>query len=571
MRDKKPGKAATSYPAVLTLSPGLLVGALLCALPVIALLPAGGTREPQASATQTAFLSLRLEELSERIERAERLPQPPTETTAAAMERDVAELLTLADTLAAQMPASTRLILQRLTLEHQALRRAVHDPQAGDAGAGNFESRRRESLLRLGAAREDLLIQLERQSAWSASLRDISRNWMLYATLVAVAASLLLLLRHHRRVPPAPAASVGRSESAGDGLGDTEVSRLLPHLADWILLCDPHGRVERVLAGDLARVGLHADAAMPRTLSHLTSTLSADGASLLPLPGEQVAVTLTEFGAAPETAVPVRLIVARLGHSPHCPLIAIARDRRDEVQIEEEIRSKVSQLARLRADSDALRRRILDMEEQAQTRIGQELHDDVGQQLAGIAFLAKALANRLEREENRLSQDANWIAQIANRSVESCRSLSHQLSSPHFSNGEVGDALRRLCADTSSLFGVDCVYCPARAWRNVEAIDADVSRHMLRVVQEAINNAIRHGRAERILVRLERRSTRLRLSIVDRGSGMGSGSFTHHETTGLGFSSMQARARQLRGRLRVRSGARGTVVMLTVPHGIYPA
>ncbi len=568
MRDKKPGKAGASCAAVLTLSPGLMLGALLFALPVIALLPADGTREPQAPATQTAYLSLRLEELSERIERAERLPQPPTEAAAAAMERDVAELLTLADTLAAQMPASTRLILQRLTLEHQALRRAVHDPQAGVAGAGNVESRRRESLLRLGAAREDLLLQLERQSAWSASLRDISRNWMLYAALLAVAAALLLVLRRYRRAPSAPAAPAGRGESVDDGLGDTEVSRLLPHLADWILLCDPHGRVERVLAGDLARVGLHADAAMPRTLSHLTSTLSADTASLLPLPGEQVAVTLTEFGADPETAVPVRLIVARLGHSPHCPLIAIARNRHDEVQIEEEIRSKVSQLARLRADSDALRRRILDMEEQAQTRIGQELHDDVGQQLAGIAFLAKALANRLEREENRLSQDANWIAQIANRSVESCRSLSHQLSSPHFSNGEVGDALRRLCADTSSLFGVDCVYCPARA---VEAIDADVSRHMLRVVQEAINNAIRHGRAERILVRLERRPTRLRLSIVDRGSGMGSGSFTHHETTGLGFSSMQARARQLRGRLRVRSGARGTVVMLTVPHGIYPA
>ena len=571
MRDKKLGKAGTSRAAALTLSPGLMLGALLCALPVIALLPANGVREPQGSATQTAYLSLRLEELSERIERAERLSQPPTEAAASAMERDIAELLTLADELAAQMPAGTRLILQRLTLEHQALRRSVRDPPSGGSSRIDFEERRRESLLRLGAAREDLLAQLERQSAWSSSLRDISRNWMLYATLLAVAAALLLALHRYRRAPVAAATSAGHPEAADDNLGDTEVSRLLPHLADWILLCDAHGRIERVLAGDLARVGLHADAAMPRTLSHLTSTLSADTASLLPLPGEQVAVTLTEFGADPETAVPVRLIVARLGHSPHCPLLAIARDRRDEVQIEEEIRGKVSQLARLRADSDALRRRILDMEEQAQTRIGQELHDDVGQQLAGIAFLAKALANRLEREENRLSQEANWIAQIANRSVESCRSLSHQLSSPHFSNGEVGDALRRLCADTSNLFGVDCVYCPARAWRNVGAIDADVSRHMLRVVQEAINNAIRHGRAERILVRLERRSLRLRLSIVDRGSGMASGNFTHHETTGLGFSSMQARARQLRGRLRVRSGARGTVVMLTVPHGIYPA
>ncbi|WP_386065764.1 ATP-binding protein [Tahibacter sp. UC22_41] len=533
-------------------------------------MPAYGVREPQGSATQTAYLSLRLEELSERIERAERLPQPPTEAAASAMEHDIAELLTLADELATQMPASTRLILQRLTLEHQALRRSAQDSSAGNGSRINFEERRRESLLRLGAAREDLLARLERQSAWSASLRDISRNWMLYATLLA-AAVLLLALHRYRRAPIAMATPAGRVEDVDRNLGDADVSRLLPHLADWILLCDAHGRVERVLAGDLARVGLHADAAMPRTLSHLTSTLSADTASLLPVPGEQVAVTLTEFGADPETAVPVRLIVARLGPSPHCPLLAIARDRRDEVQIEEEIRGKVSQLARLRADSDALRRRILDMEEQAQTRIGQELHDDVGQQLAGIAFLAKALANRLEREENRLSQEANWIAQIANRSVESCRSLSHQLSSPHFSNGEVGDALRRLCADTSNLFGVDCVYCPARAWRNVGAIDADVSRHMLRVVQEAINNAIRHGRADRILVRLERRSLRLRLSIVDRGSGMSSGSFTHHETTGLGFSSMQARARQLRGRLRVRSGARGTVVMLTVPHGIYPA
>src|SRR6478735_3509679 len=222
MRDKKLGKAGTSRAAALTLSPGLMLGALLCALPVIALLPAYGVREPQGSATQTAYLSLRLEELSERIERAERLPQPPTEAAASAMERDIADLLTLADELAAQMPPSTRLILQRLTLEHQALRRSVQYSSGGNGSRINFEERRRESLLRLGAAREDLLARLERQSAWSASLRDISRNWMLYAALLA-AAVLLLALHRYRRAPIAMATPAGRAEDVDHNLGDAEV------------------------------------------------------------------------------------------------------------------------------------------------------------------------------------------------------------------------------------------------------------------------------------------------------------------------------------------------------------
>src|SRR5688572_19062909 len=99
---------------------------------------------------------------------------------------------------------------------------------------------------------------------------------------------------------------------------------------------------------------------------------------------------------------------------------------------------------------------LLSIAEQEQERIGRELHDGVGQDLAGAAFLAKALATKLAAQDSALAGDAEWIKQILGRCVESVRSLSRHLSPTELERGNLPAALERLCTDVERTYGIDC-------------------------------------------------------------------------------------------------------------------
>ena len=163
-----------------------------------------------------------------------------------------------------------------------------------------------------------------------------------------------------------------------------------------------------------------------------------------------------------------------------------------------------------------LEKEILEATEREQRRIGQDLHDGLCQQLTGIAFLMQALQQGLHDEPK--SADARRITGLLKEAVHQARTLSHGLYpvSPH-SDGLML-ALRELAGSIESIFKISCTFACERP---VLFADNSAATHVYRIAQEAVQNAIRHGKATAIAIELiPRGKGGWRLVIRDNGTGL---------------------------------------------------
>jgi len=195
--------------------------------------------------------------------------------------------------------------------------------------------------------------------------------------------------------------------------------------------------------------------------------------------------------------------------------------------------------------------------EREQDRLGRELHDGLGQQLTGVAFLAKALEHKLGSRALDETADATWIVQLLNTAVDHVRFLSRNLSPVEIDGNSLVSALEKLLADIRSIYGVDAVLL---ASAGLAHLPTNGVNQVFRIVQEALNNALRHGRATSVRVRLALKGDVLVVAVHDNGGGFRTREVGAAE--GLGLRSMRIRAQSLGGTLRLRSGSRGTIVLM---------
>ncbi|HEX4854083.1 sensor histidine kinase [Arenimonas sp.] len=210
---------------------------------------------------------------------------------------------------------------------------------------------------------------------------------------------------------------------------------------------------------------------------------------------------------------------------------------------------------------------LISVAEQEQERIGRELHDGLGQELAGAAFLAKALASKLGGINADAAADAEWIKVILGRCVEDVRTLSRQLSPTELEKGDVISTLDRLCADAERMYGLSCQLAIEPAARaSSESASADAARQIFRICQEALNNATRHGACRTVRVTLALRGAHLRLAVSDDGRGFAvPPRRAEPGPGGIGLHSMRLRARHLGGRLRIARRKGWTHVVARFP------
>jgi two-component system sensor histidine kinase UhpB len=219
----------------------------------------------------------------------------------------------------------------------------------------------------------------------------------------------------------------------------------------------------------------------------------------------------------------------------------------------------IADLRRMRAEEERRRNEQAQMEllEQVQEAIGRELHDDLGQKLTGIAFLAKALQQRLTQAHSPEIGQTGWIVKLINESIDRVRFLSRQLNPIEIDHLSLGDALRRLVDDIRDIFGTHIVVCIRKNSLNVPDEHA---RQLFRIAQESISNALRHGEATRVTVYFDACPEGLRLAILDNGRGFDVAAA--RRGNGLGLRSMLMRAEAIHGQLRIRSSPRGTAIVL---------
>lgn len=203
-----------------------------------------------------------------------------------------------------------------------------------------------------------------------------------------------------------------------------------------------------------------------------------------------------------------------------------------------------------------LEQEIATISESEQRRIGQDLHDGLGQQLTGLAFLAGALQQRLEGSSEGAA--AERIAQAADRAIDHTRRLARGLSPVQLAGNHLVPALHQLADDAHRLFGIQC-----QIHGELPFETGDVALHLYRIAQEAVTNAAKHGKATRIVIRLTREDDRITLRIEDNGRGLPPQGPNPH---GAGIRNMSHRARMIGGKLALEPLPAGGVAVICSFH-----
>ena len=240
--------------------------------------------------------------------------------------------------------------------------------------------------------------------------------------------------------------------------------------------------------------------------------------------------------------------------------------------------------AREQAEDAVVEREVAEVSGRLERRIGQDLHDGLGQVLTGISFQLKALQRRLATAENSPAQ-AEAIASTADitsqvtQAIAQTRTLARMLHPVEAEADSLGTAMRDLGSIAEKVFAVQAIVqwdddlpIPAATIDEdshdglVDSPDTPPSMHLYRIAQEALSNAIRHGGAKHLWITGSVSHGHGELVIADDGSGFtpsATASNCHAPRTGMGLRIMAYRAARLGGNFtlehRPEGGMRVTV------------
>jgi len=211
-------------------------------------------------------------------------------------------------------------------------------------------------------------------------------------------------------------------------------------------------------------------------------------------------------------------------------------------------------------ESKRLEKAILDISAREQARIGQDLHDGLGQHLTGVAFMSKVLQQKLAANSQPETADAAKIVQLVNEAINTTRELSRGLLPVKSETTGLMSALEQWSGEIQDLFGVACRFI----CKDPILIHNDnVATHLYRIAQEAVNNAIRHAHPTEITVTLTKAGEGMSMRIQDNGVGL---AIDPGSSGGMGLRIMNYRAKMIGGTLQVKRGpVGGTIVTCQLP------
>ncbi len=208
-----------------------------------------------------------------------------------------------------------------------------------------------------------------------------------------------------------------------------------------------------------------------------------------------------------------------------------------------------------------LEARILDMARREQQRTAEDLHDSLGQELTGIKFIAEVLAGKLLSAHSEYADEADSIAGVVQLALANTRRIIRAIAPADLSAEGLAAALRDLAATTREVFDVSC---SVRIRQPLNINGDAAATHLYQIAREAISNAVRHGRAERIVVQLSAGKTKGRLVVSDNGQGFRRDA---DGEDGAGLQVMHHRGELLNGELSIEtSPGSGTVVTCVFPN-----
>lgn len=213
-----------------------------------------------------------------------------------------------------------------------------------------------------------------------------------------------------------------------------------------------------------------------------------------------------------------------------------------------EIATDITQSKQTESRLRHLERQIMIISDREREHIGHELHDGLGQQLTGIAFLSKALSQKLAAQNLKEAAESTQIVTLINQSIAETRQLARGLQPVEIAEHGLMSALEELSVNIEKMYSI---HCRLIASTQVALQDNAAANHFYRIAQEATNNAIKHGHATHITIELSALQDKIQLIIRDDGSGFQPDQLS--EDTGIGLQIMRYRANMIGARLDIES------------------
>ena len=228
-------------------------------------------------------------------------------------------------------------------------------------------------------------------------------------------------------------------------------------------------------------------------------------------------------------------------------------------ELDERVRERTKALRHEMNERQRLDREIAEVADRERRRIGQELHDSLGQHLTGTALAAQTLREKLASRAVPEVVDADKIVQHLEDGIELTRNLARGFFSPELEADGLSVALHGLAENMTERFKVTC---NSDSDEHVRVPDSAVATQLYRIAQEAVMNAIKHADAQRIDIRLANGNDLVTLSIDDDGKGFPD---KLPSSDGLGLRLMSHGAALVGAAFDVRrNGERGTSVICTL-------
>jgi signal transduction histidine kinase len=196
---------------------------------------------------------------------------------------------------------------------------------------------------------------------------------------------------------------------------------------------------------------------------------------------------------------------------------ALVSLRRLQRELEERVRQRTVALASEMEERTRLEKELLEISERGQRQIGHDLHDSLGQHLTATAFASQVLKEQLESKALPESSAARHLVKMVEEAIALTRKFARGLQPLDVEAEGLMDGFQELARNISERFNVNCEF---ECREPVLLQDAVRSTHLYRIAQEAITNAIKHGKAKFINLSLEKTEDAITLTITDDGVGL---------------------------------------------------
>jgi signal transduction histidine kinase len=191
----------------------------------------------------------------------------------------------------------------------------------------------------------------------------------------------------------------------------------------------------------------------------------------------------------------------------------------EELELRVERRTADLRAAKLKLENVLEERRrleneLLEIAEKERRRIGFDLHDDLGQKLTGVSLMLKGLEQRLSGDGHACLSEARKIQTLVDEVIHHTHNLAHHFGSLDLRGDDLADVLRGLAANVKKMFEIPCVF---GVKGTLPELPQNTLTQLYKIAQEAVSNAIKHGKATRVAIDLSRHGDELMMTIRNDG------------------------------------------------------